>query len=41
MKKYYESPLAEIEKFTVENIMTNQLSGQGDYDEEVTLYNEF
>ncbi len=43
MKKYYESPLAEIEKFTVDNVMTNPQSGQGDYDEEYPLnsINEF
>lgn len=38
MKKYYESPFAEIEKFTVDNVMTNPQSGQGDYNEEVSLF---
>lgn len=39
MKRFYESPSAEIEKFTLTDILTNPQSGQGDFDEEVTLFN--
>lgn len=44
MKKYYDSPSWEIEKFSDLNVMTT--SGQGEWDEEVTLgsrsaYREF
>lgn len=37
MKKTYESPLLEIEKFSLENSIT---TSQGDWDDEVGI-NEF
>lgn len=46
MRKYYEAPVAEIEKFTFKDIVTESPppttgSGSGSGNEEVTVDDEF